>query len=184
MVVLAVYVGSDRSPYSNELGPRRHRQEETAGQKILKDFSEADAGFTLQHAGLRIEGEKPVKPCVTDDAASAVQGRIAVATPQPERYEGRLCAGLQDAGQLAPAFGPVDITTLDRETTPAGEGLSYKTFCHSAYSGAFGRQRRRGFHCRLPIADCRLTIEKAASQLPPLSIGPAMRDQSKIANSI
>src|SRR5208337_4808224 len=138
--------------------PRRHWQEETAGQKILEDFSEADTGFTLQYAGLRIEGEKPVKPCVADDAALAVQGRIAVTTPQPERYEGWLGAGLQDGGQLAPAFGPVDTTTFDRETTPAGEWLSYKTFCHSAYSGAFGRNRRRGFHCRLPIADCRLPI--------------------------
>jgi len=133
MVVLAVHVGSDRSSHGNKFRPRRHRQEETAGQKILKDFSEADTGFTLQYAGLRIEGEKPVKPCVTDDAALAVQGRIAVATPQPERCKGWLGTGLQDGSQLALAFGSVDIATFDRETTPAGEWLSYKTFCHSVY---------------------------------------------------
>ena len=120
MVVLAVHVGSDRSSHGNKFRPRRHRQEETAGQKILKDFSEADTGFTLQYAGLRIEGEKPVKPCVTDDAALAVQGRIAVATSQPERCKGRLGTGLQDGSQLALAFGSVDIATFDRETTPAG----------------------------------------------------------------
>ena len=120
MVVLAVHVGSDRSSHGDKFRPRRHGQKDTAGQKILKDFSEADTGFTLQHAGLRIEGEKPVKPCVTDDAALAVQGRIAVATSQPERCKGRLGTGLQDGSQLALAFGSVDIATFDRETTPAG----------------------------------------------------------------
>jgi hypothetical protein len=35
----------------------------------------------------------------------------------------------------------------------------------------------------LPIADCRLTIEKVVWQLLPMSISPAEREQSKIGNS-